>query len=801
MANHHIRIYASIRTEAYNANRDSTRLQLDDYCVHLRYTKDEIRSIFFQNIDNTGSEKLTAPSREDRIERFLGRRSIPHRFARDSSGQPREEDLFDYIYRHTFARPREIVLMGLELSKVQASLRNLATIVERVNSTAAVLFEQYKREVVPYFDDGLFEFFCERARQNVIPHATAYQIYCQARDERGFEHICSYFWRLGLLGLVEATPRGDAGDTAYIQRFLPVAERSLLGELVPDYPDYYLVHPAVDRAFRSIVGSDLWSVDNIIGYDYPFSPPQQNGKAILHAHYGLDRDSLGVVLPALAANASIAVVQPSDGRQALLGSATTLVLRMNGAELLTFKVISERSTPNEIERVMREWLAGNNILVYGNQIDVTRRIMARASSMSTCTSGIDLTTGLLRHIGHSSETLNTCHVFERTPKPSDTERIQRYFRSLKLPNATVVPVLVDRFVHSIDLAREGDRAIFETTTEVSGKLVTSVNHSGLLGGSALLHPTRSKAAQRFAGHRQQYLLEGSYKLCKIARSKHGESVLLASNKIWCTVFDIFFHIQIARALRRIPFRQWSAIFGQKEDSRVRNEMLEYCRAIKSRVVAIPKSYLSQFRRSEIATAKRDGFLPSDEEFYSLSRESALFPNTRAVNRLRELLRYDYRKDRRSVFISYSFKDHPFVRRFGDALIKRGVRVFYFQKDDPQKTIAAAMRDGVSSSDRLLFVASKHSLRSRACHYELTICRDRVGRDLGHQLLAIRLDNAVLNSTESDFSGEAGRAEMWKNILYLREQNITDWSVFRNRTDSAAFEDKLDSLVDQSLARD
>ena len=114
--NSHVKIFATIRREPWEAATGTLKVNYRNHATFLQYEKDEIRQIFEKNISMMNEEDLVAPSGKNPIERFIGFDEIPHRFALDENEEPRKEDVFDFIYRHTYGRPREIVLMGLEIS-------------------------------------------------------------------------------------------------------------------------------------------------------------------------------------------------------------------------------------------------------------------------------------------------------------------------------------------------------------------------------------------------------------------------------------------------------------------------------------------------------------------------------------------------------------------------------------------------------------------------------------------------------------------------------------------------------------
>ncbi len=114
-ANRHIKIFASIRSEAYALVNSSTVLQDLNYTTELNYTDEELRDIFIRNINKTATRDLVKPKAKEALVRFLGFDEIEHRFVRNEYGRKRKENVFDFILRHSFRRPREIVAIGASI--------------------------------------------------------------------------------------------------------------------------------------------------------------------------------------------------------------------------------------------------------------------------------------------------------------------------------------------------------------------------------------------------------------------------------------------------------------------------------------------------------------------------------------------------------------------------------------------------------------------------------------------------------------------------------------------------------------
>ncbi|HEY0667627.1 MAG TPA: TIR domain-containing protein, partial [Sphingobacteriaceae bacterium] len=80
---------------------------------------------------------------------------------------------------------------------------------------------------------------------------------------------------------------------------------------------------------------------------------------------------------------------------------------------------------------------------------------------------------------------------------------------------------------------------------------------------------------------------------------------------------------------------------------------------------------------------------------------------------------------RKIFISYSFKDRAFAKRIAEGLLQRGLKTFFWENDAPGgEPLEDIMTKNVRKHDRILFIASEDSIKSKACQFELTEGRRR-----------------------------------------------------------------------------
>lgn len=135
----------------------------------------------------------------------------------------------------------------------------------------------------------------------------------------------------------------------------------------------------------------------------------------------------------------------------------------------------------------------------------------------------------------------------------------------------------------------------------------------------------------------------------------------------------------------------------------------------------------------------------------------------------------------TVFISYSFKDTIFAKRINDSLNKRAIRTFLWEKDAPGgKSLEEIMTSGITSHDKLLFIASEHSIRSKACQYELTTARKKQEASWENVFFPITIDDYLFKVKKTQIRPIEFVNEYWENIEEIRRVNALDFSNFNNR---------------------
>lgn len=148
----------------------------------------------------------------------------------------------------------------------------------------------------------------------------------------------------------------------------------------------------------------------------------------------------------------------------------------------------------------------------------------------------------------------------------------------------------------------------------------------------------------------------------------------------------------------------------------------------------------------------------------------------------------------NIFISYSLKDSPIALRINDILKANGFSTFLWENDAlGGRTLKSIMKMGIEGSDRLLFIASENSLKSEACHFELTQGRKKQDQLWKTILFPIHIDSFLFKVEYDDVRPRLKRDEYWENISELRLINSLDFSDF-DEMDDKMMEKKINNMI-------
>lgn len=183
----------------------------------------------------------------------------------------------------------------------------------------------------------------------------------------------------------------------------------------------------------------------------------------------------------------------------------------------------------------------------------------------------------------------------------------------------------------------------------------------------------------------------------------------------------------------------------------------------------------------------------NNNFQVLKEHLEVYPNRTYLKRGEKI---KSETDYKSVFISYSFVDKDFASRINMALKQNGIKTFLWEKDAPYgKPLKKIMIENINKYDKLLFIASKNSIKSTACQFELTNGRLKQNKLWQEILFPIHIDKYLFQLDKYEIRPKDKAKEYWTNISELREINSADFSEFVNEDyDKTNFTRRISELI-------
>ncbi len=290
-ANSHVKVYASIRQEAFFNYESDIKTNLYGATTVLQYSDAELHQLL---------DQLTACYEGDKtFKQFVNLNSVrPGRLVEDS---------FQYLNRHTLRRPRDLVIIASELSRNQRALTEpgYRQLVQDTSATvlAANVFEEMRVFLDCLHDKRERLRFLALLPYNILTRREVIRIsyqfnYLEAEcfevfgDSDGLFHP---FWELysaGLLGAVVPDPDGRGAWQRFKQ------PRDVIEDSQSALPDvqFYLIHPALNgliRKYRPAGGYHTFQTI-VVGHNAPW-------EKFYPALYGLEQTLFTETDPAVRA--------------------------------------------------------------------------------------------------------------------------------------------------------------------------------------------------------------------------------------------------------------------------------------------------------------------------------------------------------------------------------------------------------------------------------------------------------------------------------------------------------------------
>ena len=255
--NHHIKIYYTIRhevlTEAHNMAPDLSS-NIGGYIIELNYSKKDLKDMFDLYIKNENDENLAAPEYKSTNAElaFVGFDTIPnHVYIKDY-----KESVFDYIYRHSLRRPRDLMNICSEIYMNDSKQIDLTTFRKTINDVSGKELQKYIKEEEPFieltlknieqllrtlntniFDFRYINYVCERVSREYGSNINCTRNCKVCKSAHPFTAL----YNIGLLGYIY-----NSTETMYEQRFLNIGESRLKNQnKTLKKSKLYVLHPCL----------------------------------------------------------------------------------------------------------------------------------------------------------------------------------------------------------------------------------------------------------------------------------------------------------------------------------------------------------------------------------------------------------------------------------------------------------------------------------------------------------------------------------------------------------------------------
>ena len=272
--NHHIKIFASIRKEAFQQllDVDPRAQQFEGSAIKIQYDAHDLLNIFTRNLGLEPDTNLIDRAAESAFDRFFGahNRMLWHAHV----GEP--EPVWDFILRHTLFRPRDLMSMGYALSQIPPENREALAIKHAVHETSKSIALSYVNEISPHMSDGVdFRRLFALIPTNILTRKELEEIALLYNwewhqhdidaDDPHFIHIFGALFKTGLLGYVTYLPTRQVE----VQQFVLPGEKTFAPDRSLPVSEFYIIHPVLDAWLSELSPDYARHLDtlNIAGYN------------------------------------------------------------------------------------------------------------------------------------------------------------------------------------------------------------------------------------------------------------------------------------------------------------------------------------------------------------------------------------------------------------------------------------------------------------------------------------------------------------------------------------------------------
>jgi uncharacterized membrane protein len=287
---HHLKVFAAVRKEAYVRLSDGNAmgLQYSGSVVDLTYSKTDLREMVCDNVRAEARSNLVDPTqlRHDPIVAFVGRKTLRNSYTGE------EEEVFDYFYRHTFQRPRDLMTIGARLSVLPPERRKDPETTKRVvNDAATETAGEYLAEIEPYLRGADLRRLWSIVPGPILTPAELDDVVVRFDAEGGGvglggRQMVTLLYKTGLLGYTVE----DVAAGGLCQRFVAPGERTFDPDATLPATSNYLMHPALTEIISGRNRRYPTRIDrvNILGAGRPWRTPSPS--TVTRRHFVLKAD-------------------------------------------------------------------------------------------------------------------------------------------------------------------------------------------------------------------------------------------------------------------------------------------------------------------------------------------------------------------------------------------------------------------------------------------------------------------------------------------------------------------------------
>ncbi|MGK3989490.1 protein kinase [Sorangium sp. So ce136] len=268
-ANRHVKIFATIREEAFSAYESDIKANLYGATSTLRYAKHELFELL---------EKLTYYYERLPLREFI------HLDMVSTGRSPRGERAFDFLYRHTLGRPRDLVILASEISRNRRALdeRTFTRIVQGTSAGLLVanIFDEMRVFLEVLRDRDKRNQFIGLLPRDVLTHDEVVEVWCSfhgvdrayfdahGRNADDVYHPFRELFECGLLGVLSA----DTAAGGHVQRFRQPHDAVVGSRHELPRSRYYLLHPAFRAMIERFPGGGRFNAVRhvVIGHGEPW---------------------------------------------------------------------------------------------------------------------------------------------------------------------------------------------------------------------------------------------------------------------------------------------------------------------------------------------------------------------------------------------------------------------------------------------------------------------------------------------------------------------------------------------------